>query len=153
MDIFLQTLVHADPLFGTALNAVVFPPGAVVAFTVPVKFDFVHTALSNASLYDNKFSTRLAPSNLASPLFACRITPSKSVTLAVVARVKVGFPVPAWRSRVLLRSAAKAGASFVTVSFVVAPRDTESVALVIFVNCVSVKTFFQIFTFLIVPNA
>ena len=98
------------------VSAVSVPSGAVATFGVTVTFVFTHAALSNCSLYVSKFSTLLAPSNLASPLFACRIIPSKSVTEAAVARVKVGFPVPAWRSRVLLRSAAKAGASLTRVA-------------------------------------
>jgi hypothetical protein len=55
----------------------------------------------------SKFLTRRAPWNLASPEIACRSTPSKSVTWAVVARVKVNVGLPAAAGTSVFWSGAK----------------------------------------------
>lgn len=68
-------------------QAVLVPSGAIPASFVIVQDVAFHTALVISSLYKCRFSTRLAHSNRASPLFTYRSTHSLSVTVAVVARV------------------------------------------------------------------
>ena len=63
--------------------------------------------VSEAEEVGIRFSTLRAPSNLASPDFTFLINPSKSVTVAVVARVKVGSPVPDFNIREFIKGARK----------------------------------------------